>query len=73
MYSVRVTKDASIKRAPNANSDSVCSAYKDEVLTIVDEENGFGKIKGAGWISLDCVKKCKSPSRSCYSFLNLKH
>lgn len=72
MYAVKVTKSTSVKRAPNANSDSVCSAYKDEVLTIVDEENGFGKINGAGWISLGCVKECNAPSRPCYSFLNVK-
>ena len=58
-YRVKVMTDAlNIRSGPGVNY-SVVGCIKDcGVYTIVDEKNGFGKLKsGAGWISLQYVVK----------------
>ena len=49
-----------IRQDANASSKVVGVVKKDQVFTIVEQKNGFGKLKsGAGWISLNAkyVKK----------------
>lgn len=61
-YIIRVTASALNIRAGAGTNYKVVGIIKGEDLkysyTIVDEKNGFGKLKsGAGWISLDYVEK----------------
>ena len=58
-YKVVVTTDKlRIRKSPSTSATVVGYIKKNEVYTIVDEQNGFGKLKsGAGWISLDYVRK----------------
>ena len=43
-----------IRQEPNTTSKINGQVFKDQVFTIVEEKNGFGKLKsGAGWISLN--------------------
>lgn len=57
-YTVKVEiEDLNIRTQPSASSASK-GYIKPSVYTIVDEENGWGKLKsGAGWISLRYTKK----------------
>jgi N-acetylmuramoyl-L-alanine amidase len=58
-YKVRITASALNVRAGAGTSYKVKAVvHKNEVYTIVDEQNGWGKLKsGAGWISLKYTKK----------------
>ena len=58
-YKVRVTADVLNIRSGAGTNYSIVGQIKDQgVYTIVEEKNGFGKLKsGAGWISLDYTKK----------------
>ena len=58
-YLVKITADVLNVRAGAGTSYRVnTQVRKGQVYTIVDEENGWGKLKsGAGWISLDYVQK----------------
>lgn len=51
------TNNFPVYHSPSKNS-GVIKRVNRSLLTIVDEKNGFGKIKvGAGWIELDKVHK----------------
>ena len=58
-YVVRVIVDSlNIRSGSGTNYPVVGVVKKGGVYTIVEEKNGFGKLKsGAGWISLDCTEK----------------
>jgi N-acetylmuramoyl-L-alanine amidase CwlA len=58
-YVVRVTVDfLNIRSGAGTNFPVTGTVRKGGVYTIVEEKNGFGKLKsGAGWISLDCTEK----------------
>lgn len=53
-YKVRINTDVlNIRKGASIESDAVGSVRKNGVYTIVDEKDGWGKLKsGAGWISL---------------------
>lgn len=58
-YKVKVNTAAlHIRKGPGTNHPSVGIVHMNEIYTIVDESNGFGKLKsGAGWISLKYTKR----------------
>ena len=60
-YVIRVTVDfLNIRSGAGTNFPVTGTVKKGGVYTIVEEKNGFGKLKsGAGWISLDCTEKVK--------------
>ena len=58
-YLIRVTVDfLNIRSGAGTNFPVTGTVRKGGVYTIVEEKNGFGRLKsGAGWISLDCTEK----------------
>ena len=58
-YRVRITADSlNVRQQPNANAKVTTTVKKDNVFTIVEEKDGWGKLKsGAGWINLSYTKK----------------
>ena len=58
-YTVRVIVDSlNIRSGAGINYPIVGVVKKGGVYTIVEEKNGFGRLKsGKGWISLDCTEK----------------
>ena len=58
-YLIRVTVDfLNIRSGAGTNFPVTGTVKKGGVYTIVEEKNGFGRLKsGAGWISLDCTKR----------------
>ena len=58
-YVIRVTVDfLNIRSGAGTNFPVTGTVKKGGVYTIIEEKNGFGKLKsGAGWISLDCTEK----------------
>ena len=58
-YLVKITASVlNVRKGAGTNTAVVTSVKKDEVFTIVEEKNGWGKLKsGAGWISLAYTKK----------------
>jgi N-acetylmuramoyl-L-alanine amidase CwlA len=58
-YLVKINTAAlNVRKGAGASYGVACVVKQNEIYTIVDEKNGFGKLKsGAGWISLDhCTK-----------------
>lgn len=60
-YTAKVTANVlNVRSGPGTGYKIVTAVKKNEVYTIVEEKNGFGKLKsGAGWISLKYVKLVK--------------
>ena len=58
-YRVRITADSlNVRKEPNANAKVATTVKKNNVFTIVEEKNGWGKLKsGAGWINLSYTTK----------------
>lgn len=58
-YVIRVIVGSlNIRSGAGTNYKIVGTVKKGGVYTIVEEKNGFGRLKsGAGWISLDCTEK----------------
>lgn len=58
-YQVRVTADnLNVRSGPGTTFPIVMQVHRPSVYTIVEEVNGFGKLKsGAGFLSLDYVQK----------------
>ena len=58
-YRVRITASSlNVRKEPNASAKITTTVKKDNVFTIVEEKNGWGKLKsGAGWINLSYTKK----------------
>ena len=58
-YTVRInTKELNVRKGPGINYDVTTVVRLGEVYTIVDESNGWGKLKsGAGWINLSYTTK----------------
>lgn len=57
-YIVSVEQDVPLYKAPSENSMIIRNIKRFNLITIVDEKDGFGKIKkGAGWLKLADVKK----------------
>ena len=59
-YIVQITASAlNIRKGPGTNYAKVGCIRDKGKYTIVEEKNGWGKLKsGAGWISLEYTKKC---------------
>ena len=59
IHCVRIVNDAIyVLKGPGKDYDIVQTIKKNEVFTIVDEKNGYGKLKsGAGWIWLGYTAK----------------
>lgn len=57
-YTVKINTDVlNIRSEPSVSSTDVGNVHRDDVYTIVDESDGWGKLKsGAGWIRLDFTK-----------------
>ena len=58
-YVVKVTADVlNVRSGPGTNYGITTKVKKGEAYTIVEEKNGWGKLKsGAGWISLEYTVK----------------
>lgn len=58
-YLVKVTADVlNVRNGPGTRHKIVTQIRQGQVYTIIDESDGWGKLKsGAGWISLEYVKK----------------
>ena len=58
-YRVRITASSlNVRKEPNASAKITTTVKKDNVFTIVEEKDGWGKLKsGAGWINLSYTKK----------------
>ena len=58
-YMVKITGNkVRVRDKPNLNSKINGYVNKPEIYTIIEEENGFGKLlSGAGWISLEYTEK----------------
>lgn len=58
-YPVKVTASVlNYRQGPGTNYKINGTVKKNEIFTIIDEENGWGKLQsGAGWISLNYTKK----------------
>ena len=58
-YRVRITADSlNVRQQPDAGSKINTTVTKNNVFTIVEEKNGWGKLKsGAGWINLKYTTK----------------
>ena len=58
-YRVRITADSlNVRKEPNATAKITTTVAKGNVFTIVEEKNGWGKLKsGAGWINLSYTTK----------------
>jgi hypothetical protein len=51
-YTIKITGDTDVYSAP------ATMTLKNGIFTIVEEKNGYGKLKsGAGWVKLSNVKK----------------
>lgn len=61
-YLAQVTTDVlNVRSGAGANYKIVTTVKKNQVYTIVEELNGFGRLKsGAGWISLQYIKKLRN-------------
>ena len=58
-YLIKVTASAlNVRSGPSTKHKITTQINKNHVFTIVDEQNGWGKLKsGAGWIHLDYTRK----------------
>lgn len=58
-YLVKITaNELNVRKGPGTSYEKVTSVKKGEVYTIIQEQNGWGKLKsGAGWISLSYTEK----------------
>ena len=52
-FTVKIKVDLNVRKGPGTNYGVVTVIKPGEVFTIIEEQNGWGKLKsGAGWISL---------------------
>ena len=60
-FVVKVTTHSlNVRKGPSVSDDVTCTVKQGEVYTIVETQNGWGKLKsGAGWISLGYTEKLK--------------
>ena len=58
-YRVRILADSlNVRQQPNASATITTTVAKGGVFTIVEEKDGWGKLKsGAGWINLSYTEK----------------
>ena len=65
-YTVRVTADSlNVRKGPGVSYAVTTSIRKGEVYTIVETQNGWGKLKsGAGWINLSYTEKTSTTTKS---------
>ena len=57
-YIVKVEQKLNVRKQPDVNSEIVAQIAKPGVFTIIEENNGFGKLKSEiGWIQLNYTKK----------------
>ena len=58
-YTVKITADVlNVRKGAGTNYGIATQVKEGEVYTIIDESNGWGKLKsGAGWISLEYTKR----------------
>ena len=64
IYTVRITSDIlNVRKGPGVNYDISTSVNRGQVFTIVQVQNGWGKLKsGAGWINLSYTEKLSAPT-----------
>lgn len=64
LYKVKITANVlNVRMGPGTNYGIATTVHRGEVYTIVQESNGWGKLKsGAGWISLTYTTKVTSPT-----------
>ena len=65
-YTVKITADVlNVRNGPSTRYKINTSVKKGEVYTIVEENNGWGKLKsGAGWINLSYTSKTTSTTKT---------
>lgn len=58
-FTVKINTDVlNVRSGPSTSYSTTTTVKKNEVYTIVEEKNGWGKLKsGAGWICLEYTKK----------------
>ena len=58
-YKVKITAESlNVRKGAGTGYDTNGSVKKGQVFTIVEEKDGWGKLKsGAGWIKLEYTKK----------------
>ena len=58
-YKVKITASKlNVRSSPNVNSAIVTQVKAGEVYTIIEEREGWGRLKsGAGWIALEYTKR----------------
>lgn len=57
-YIISVLNTTEVKANPQENSETVMKLNKGAAYTIIEEQNGWGKLKGnKGWIRLDTIKR----------------
>lgn len=68
-YIVKITTDTlNVRSGPGTSYGITTQVKKDEVYTIVDEKDGWGKLKsGAGWISLKYTDKVGTSTPAKFS------
>lgn len=68
-YTVKITADVlNVRSGPGTNYGVTTTVKENEVYTIVEESNGWGKLKsGAGWISLQYTSKGSSSTSNSSS------
>lgn len=73
-YTVKITASVlNVRKGPGTNYDVSTTVRKNEVYTIVEEKNGWGKLKsGAGWISLQYTSKGNTSSTQSNKVLTSK-
>lgn len=64
-YTVRVTASVlNVRKGPGTKYAVVATIKKGEIYTIVEENDGWGRLKsGAGWVSLKYTEKTKSSTK----------
>ena len=62
-YVVKIETDVlNVRQSPSTNSAVVTQVKRGDTYTIVEESNGWGKLKsGAGWISLQYTSRATKP------------
>ena len=68
-YVVKIDTDVlNVRQSPSTNSAVTAQVKRGDSYTIIEESNGWGKLKsGAGWISLQYTVKISSPQPSSFT------
>ena len=74
-YKVRIKEELNVRSGPSTKYEVTTVVNKGEVYTIVEEYNGWGKLKsGAGWLSLNYTEKVEeTPTKTVTTSLNVRN